>query len=87
MEKVEKNLIPNHRNGRNLIKASTILEITLEDYHESRKLYGQNSTTNFEGSNIKNMNIDSKSVFLTYLTIRNETQKKITSSMITRKKT
>jgi len=31
-----------------LIKASTILEITLEDYHESRKLYGQTSNMNFD---------------------------------------
>jgi hypothetical protein len=52
MEKVEKNLISNNQNGKknkNLIKASTILEITLEDYHQSRKLYGQDSSTvNFE---------------------------------------
>jgi hypothetical protein len=43
MEKVEKHLTINKSNkkGKNLIRASTILEITLEDYHQSRKLYGQ----------------------------------------------
>lgn len=41
MEKVEKNLINHPRKGKNLVKAMTILEITLEDYYESRKLYGQ----------------------------------------------
>lgn len=49
MEKVEKNLVSNQRKGKNLIKASTILEITLEDYHQSRKLYGQgNSDIKFD---------------------------------------
>jgi len=48
MEKIEKNLISSQKKGKNLIKASTILEITLEDYHESRKLYGQTSNMNFE---------------------------------------
>lgn len=36
MEKIEKNLITSTK-GKNLIKAATILEITLEDYHNSRK--------------------------------------------------
>jgi hypothetical protein len=40
MEKVEKSLV-NNKKGRHVIKAATILEITLEDYHQSRKLYGQ----------------------------------------------
>jgi hypothetical protein len=58
MEKIEKNLISNQKKGKNLIKASTILEITLEDYHESRKLYGQTSNMNFE--NFKNKNESNK---------------------------
>jgi hypothetical protein len=41
MEKVEKNLLKHSKKGKNVIRASTILEITLEDYHESRKLYEQ----------------------------------------------
>lgn len=46
MEKVEKQIILNNQAGKkkNLIKASTILEITLEDYHQSRKLYGQDTS-------------------------------------------
>jgi len=48
MEKIEKHLIQSQKKGKNLVKASTILEITLEDYHESRKLYGQTSNMNFE---------------------------------------
>jgi len=54
MEKIEKNLISNQKKGKNLIKASTILEITLEDYHESRKLYGQTSNMNFDNFKQKN---------------------------------
>lgn len=46
MEKIEKNLTSNQKKGKNVIKASKILEITLEDYHQSRKLYGG------EGSNV-----------------------------------
>lgn len=38
MEKVEKNLTSNNI-GKNVISASKILELTLEDYHESRKIY------------------------------------------------
>jgi hypothetical protein len=56
MEKVEKNLISNQssndKRNKNLIKASTILEITLEDYHQSRKLYGQ-GTSNVNLDNFK----------------------------------
>jgi hypothetical protein len=53
MEKIEKHLvssnIPSNKKPRNLIKASTVLEITLEDYHQSRRLYGQSSSNiNFE---------------------------------------
>jgi hypothetical protein len=40
MEKIEKNLV-NTKRAKNMIKASTILDITLEDYHKSRLLYGQ----------------------------------------------
>ncbi len=58
MEKVEKNLIANTKKGKNMIKASSILEITLEDYHQSRKLYGQdNKVSNFNsGKNNFNNN-------------------------------
>lgn len=38
MEKVEKNLVSNNI-GKNVISASKIIELTLEDYHESRKIY------------------------------------------------
>ncbi len=53
MEKIEKNLInstlPSGKRLTNLIKASAVLEITLEDYHQSRRLYGQSSSNiNFE---------------------------------------
>lgn len=55
MEKVEKNLVISNQGGKrtkNLIKASTILDITLEDYHQSRKLYGQDkSNLNLEKFN------------------------------------
>lgn len=30
-------------NGKYIIKASTILDITLQDYHQSRQQYGNNS--------------------------------------------
>jgi hypothetical protein len=40
MEKIEKHLV-NTKKGNNLIRATTILDITLEDYHKSRLLYGQ----------------------------------------------
>jgi len=49
MEKIEKNIIPNCRKGKNLIKASTVLEITLEDYIHSRK-------NNLEVSNLQKEN-------------------------------
>jgi len=55
MEKIEKNLITSQKKGKNLIRASTILEITLEDYHESRKLYGQTSNMNFENFKKKDL--------------------------------
>lgn len=38
MEKVEKNITSNNI-GKNVISSSKILELTLEDYHESRKIY------------------------------------------------
>lgn len=43
MEKVEKNLVSNNI-GKNVISASKILELTLEDYHESRKIYDNKDT-------------------------------------------
>ncbi len=43
MEKIEKNIIPNTRKGKNLIKATTVLEITLDDYIHSRKNYNNNN--------------------------------------------
>lgn len=43
MEKIEKNIIPNHKRGKNLIKANTVLEITLEDYIHSRKNYSKDN--------------------------------------------
>jgi hypothetical protein len=49
MEKVQNSLKDIPRKGKNLISATTILEITLEDYHQSRQLYGQ------QGNNV-NMN-------------------------------
>jgi hypothetical protein len=60
MEKIEKNLITtNQKKGKNLIKATTILEITLEDYHQSRKLYGGNSSNiNFENKDNNNPTSD-----------------------------
>ena len=50
MEKIERNIIPNNKKGKNLIKASTLLDITLEDYVYSRK------NNNFEHSNIEKEN-------------------------------
>lgn len=44
MEKVEKNLLSNNI-GKNVISANKILELTLEDYHESRKIYDNNKDT------------------------------------------
>jgi len=38
MDKVEENLVSNNI-GKNVISASKILELTLEDYHQSRKIY------------------------------------------------
>jgi len=60
MEKIEKNLIsnnqnPNNKKHKNLIKASTILEITLEDYHQSRKLYGGEESS---GQGARNSNFE-----------------------------
>ncbi len=49
MEKIEKNLVDT-RKGRNLIKATTILDITLEDYQKSRLLYGQEQVKPQESS-------------------------------------
>lgn len=43
MEKVEKNLVSNNI-GKNVVSASKILELTLEDYHESRKIYDNKET-------------------------------------------
>ena len=64
MEKVEKNLVTTNQNGKktkNLIKASTILEITLEDYHQSRRLYGQDkSSLNLEKFKNEGKNPSSK---------------------------
>jgi hypothetical protein len=49
MEKIEQNLISNQKYGKNMIAASTILEITLEDYHQSRKMYSNDkSNVNLE---------------------------------------
>jgi Ulp1 family protease len=39
MEKIEQYLISSQKFGRNMIAASTILEITLEDYHQSRQMF------------------------------------------------
>ena len=44
MEKVEKNILSNNI-GKNVISANKILELTLEDYHESRKIYDNNKDT------------------------------------------
>ena len=63
MEKIEQYLISSQKLGRNMIAASTILEITLEDYHQSRKFFSQEKTnpnsqkilnkeSNFNKSNI-----------------------------------
>jgi hypothetical protein len=64
MEKVEKNLVIANQGGKrtkNLIKASTILDITLEDYHQSRKLYGQDkSNLNLEKFNNERSNYGNK---------------------------
>lgn len=49
MEKIEKSLITNSQHGKNMIRASSILEITLEDYHNSRK--GQLNIKHTEESN------------------------------------
>lgn len=38
MEKVQKNIVPQNSVGKNLISASKILEITLLDWHDSRKV-------------------------------------------------
>lgn len=44
MEKIEKNLVDTKR-SKHMIKATNILDITLEDYHQSRVLYGSQSKT------------------------------------------
>lgn len=38
-------------NGKFFIKASTILDITLQDYHQSRQQYGNNSDYHRESEN------------------------------------
>ncbi len=71
MEKVEKQIILNNQAGKkkNLIKASTILEITLEDYHQSRKLYGQDTSIgNFD----KTKQVDGKKMSLTDEKLKDE---------------
>jgi hypothetical protein len=51
MEKIEKNFIDVPRKGKSLIRASQILEITLQDYHDSRSMYGENSIKSSKVSN------------------------------------
>ena len=49
MEKIEQNLISSQKLGKNMIAASSILEITLEDYHQSRQMYrNDKSNVNLE---------------------------------------
>jgi len=49
MEKIEQNLISSQKLGKNMIAASSILEITLEDYHQSRQMYSNDkSNVNLE---------------------------------------
>jgi hypothetical protein len=49
MEKIEQNLVSSQKIGKNMIAASTILEITLEDYHQSRQMYSNDkSNVNLE---------------------------------------
>lgn len=69
MEKIEKHLVNSTflkgtKKNNNIIRASTILEITLEDYHQSRRLYGQaSSNINFEKNNEENTNERMKNKF------------------------
>jgi len=41
-------------NGRYVIKASTILDITLQDYHQSRQQYGNEFRRDSENKNFNN---------------------------------
>ncbi len=43
-------------NGRYVIKASTILDITLQDYHQSRQQYGNEFGKDSENKNFNNSN-------------------------------
>lgn len=45
MEKIEQNLVSSHKSGKNMIAASSILEITLEDYHNSRQMYSNDKSS------------------------------------------
>ena len=54
MEKIEQYLISSQKFGKNMIAASTILEITLEDYHQSRQMYS------YEKSNLNSQKLIKK---------------------------
>jgi len=62
-EKVEKNMEATE-SGKYMIKASTILDITLQDYHKSRQQYGNEfgreneKSGDFSNSNNMNMNMN-----------------------------
>lgn len=45
-------------NGRYVIKASTILDITLQDYHQSRQQFGNEFGRESEYQNFNNNEID-----------------------------
>jgi len=57
MEKIEKNIIPNNRKGKNLIKASTVIDITLEDYIHSRKNNHEQSKMEKEHTEVLNLKL------------------------------
>ena len=57
MEKIEKNLVDTKKE-KHVIKAITILDITLQDYHKSRILYGNEEISNKGHKSIKEVNED-----------------------------
>lgn len=54
-EKIEKNMVC-LKNGKYMIKASTVLYITLQDYHQSRQQYGNDGINNNQNDEIGNSN-------------------------------
>jgi hypothetical protein len=57
MEKIEKHLVDTKK-GKHMIKATTILDVTLQDYHKSRLLYGNDEMSIKVDRPIKEVNED-----------------------------